>query len=170
VFELVRRQKGTRFVTQRKDLRLAPTAKFFERPLLGSVRADRPKTVEEQLASGVDIEHALVQSPHRTVILRVRGDGTVDAGLRELSSGAHCRESPRRNSYARRDAEVAHAQPGVRHLLLAEEEQFGLAMMPMREARPAANLGMLGTMRDNSAIVRGMVKKGPRNSSCKGVS
>lgn len=123
VFELVGRLKDAGYLTQGDDRRLAPTAKFFERPLLGHVRAGRPEPVEEQLAGGVNIDNALVPAPERTVLLQVRGDSMKDAGQNDGDTVVVERGSPARVG----DIVVAivDGEYTVKHLAL-DGEQFYL--------------------------------------------
>lgn len=123
VFELVGRLKDAGYLAQGPDRRLAPTKRFFERPLLGHVRAGRPEPVEEQLAGGINIDDALVQAPERTVLLRVKGDSMVEAGLRDGDTVVVERGSPARVG----DIVVAFVdgEYTVKHLAL-DGEQFYL--------------------------------------------
>ena len=81
VFELVGRLKEAGYLTQGADRRLAPTKRFFARPMLGVIRAGQPEPAEEQLATEHTIDEALVQQPGRTVLLRVKGDSMRDVGI-----------------------------------------------------------------------------------------
>lgn len=78
VFALVGRLKEAGFITQGADRRLAPTEKFFERPMLGRVRAGLPEPAEEY-ATGLNIDNQLVKLPSRTSLLQVKGDSMKDA-------------------------------------------------------------------------------------------
>jgi len=63
--------------------KLAPTARFFERPLFDTpVRAGLPQAIDGQFAAElVTIESYLIDSPSSTVLVRVRGDSMKDAGI-----------------------------------------------------------------------------------------
>ena len=80
IFELVGRLKKTGYLTQGPDRRLTPTERFFERSVLGQIRAGQPEPVEE-VAGGVNIDQQLVRLPTRTSLLRVRGDSMQGAGI-----------------------------------------------------------------------------------------
>ena len=80
VFELVGRLKASGYLTQGTDRRLTPAEKFFERPVLGQIRAGMPERVEE-VPTGINIDSQLVRLPTRTSLLRVRGDSMCDAGI-----------------------------------------------------------------------------------------
>jgi repressor LexA len=81
VFQAVGRLVDEGFL-QRVDGRLAPTRKFFARPVLGSVRAGVPQ--EEQAASELEllnVDDFLVRYPERTSFAHVRGDSMTGVGL-----------------------------------------------------------------------------------------
>jgi repressor LexA len=61
-----------------------PAARFFERPLAGgAVRAGRPDAVDGADADAFMIDNYLVRHPSRTVMIPVRGDSMVEAGIHE---------------------------------------------------------------------------------------
>lgn len=67
---------------ERVDGRIAPTKRFFERPVLGSVRAGLPQPAgQEDLDDRLSVEDYLVEHPERTSYCHVRGDSMKDAGL-----------------------------------------------------------------------------------------
>jgi len=82
VFALVGRLKEAGYITQGSDRRLAPTEKFFERPMLGRVRAGLPEPAEEY-AANLNIDSHLVKLPTRTSLLQVKGDSMKDAAIAE---------------------------------------------------------------------------------------
>lgn len=96
---------------------------IFARPLLGRVRAGALEPAEEHFAGGVNIDDALVQAPERTVLLRVKGDSMVEAGLRDGDTVVVERGSPARVG----DIVVAivDGEYTVKHLAL-DGEQFYL--------------------------------------------
>jgi repressor LexA len=65
------------------DGRLAPTVRFFERPLLGSVRAGVPQVADQSAAEALTLDDYLIDEPNRTSLHRVRGDSMRDAGILE---------------------------------------------------------------------------------------
>ena len=73
------REQG--WVESGDDGRLAPTAKFLGRPLLGQVRAGFPDAAGELPAELLGIDAFLVPNPSRSVVLRVKGDSMKDDGL-----------------------------------------------------------------------------------------
>ena len=80
VFEMVGRFKDEGYV-QRVEGRIAPTKRFFARPMLGSVRAGLPEPIPEDDFEVLTIDDYLVQEPNRTFLARVKGDSMKDVGL-----------------------------------------------------------------------------------------
>lgn len=81
VFALVGRLVDAGFL-ERVEGRIAPTKRFFARPILGSVRAGQPEPESPEAPDAVlTIDDYLIDDPNRTVLCRVRGDSMKDAGL-----------------------------------------------------------------------------------------
>lgn len=81
VFDLVTRLKDAGYV-QRVEGRIAPTKRFFARPLLGKVRAGLPQPRQEEDDFEVlTIDDYLVPDPNRTFLAKVKGDSMRDASL-----------------------------------------------------------------------------------------
>lgn len=68
---------------ERTEGRIAPTKKFFARPLLGPVRAGVPQPPSQEEVELVTIDDYLIDEPARTSMHRVRGDSMRDAGLQD---------------------------------------------------------------------------------------
>lgn len=68
---------------ERTEGRIAPTKKFFARPLLGPVRAGVPQPNSQEEVELVTIDDYLIDEPARTSMHRVRGDSMRDAGLQD---------------------------------------------------------------------------------------
>lgn len=67
---------------ERVEGRIAPTKRFFARPLLGRVRAGVPQeAAEPDEFELLTIDDYLVRQPDRTSLARVRGDSMKDKGL-----------------------------------------------------------------------------------------
>lgn len=82
VAEMVQRLKGEGFLESSPDRRLKPGPRFFERPFAGSkVAAGLPSAVADDLQDDVAIDQELVRHPSRTVLMTVKGDSMIDAGL-----------------------------------------------------------------------------------------
>ena len=74
VAALVARLKLAGFVESTPDRRLAPTGRFFARPL-----ADAP--VHAGLPDALTLDDYLIERPSQTVLVRVKGDSMQDAGI-----------------------------------------------------------------------------------------
>lgn len=80
---MVKRLKLAGYLKTSPDKRLAPTPRFFQRPLFDSVRAGLPQSVSDAQAEAVTIDAFLVERPSTTVLIRVKGDSMIDAGIHE---------------------------------------------------------------------------------------
>lgn len=61
-----------------------PTLRFFERPLAEvAVRAGAPDMIEGSQGELLLIDHYLVRQPSRTVMVPVKGDSMIDAGIHD---------------------------------------------------------------------------------------
>jgi repressor LexA len=80
VFELVSRLTEAGYLA-RVEGRIAPTRKFFARPLLGQVRAGVPQPESQEDVELLTIDDHLIDDPNRTVLFRVRGDSMTGVGL-----------------------------------------------------------------------------------------
>jgi repressor LexA len=84
VAALVARLKLAGYLEATPDRRLAPTKRFFARALASvPVRAGLPEAVEDDDADAVTIDDYLIERPSQTVLVRVRGDSMIDAGILE---------------------------------------------------------------------------------------
>ncbi len=82
VAALVARLKLAGYLESTPDRRLAPTKRFFARPLAETpVRAGLPDAVEDGEADAVTIDDYLIERPSSTVLVRVKGDSMEDAGI-----------------------------------------------------------------------------------------
>jgi repressor LexA len=82
VAALVARLKLAGFLESTPDRRLAPTRRFFARPLADSpVRAGLPEAVDDADAEALTIDDYLIERPSSTVLIRVKGDSMMDAGI-----------------------------------------------------------------------------------------
>ena len=81
---MVARMKLSGHLDTTPDRRLAPTRRFFERPVAeASVQAGMPGTVEDAQGDALTIDDYLIERPSQTVLIRVRGDSMLDAGILE---------------------------------------------------------------------------------------
>ncbi len=82
VAAMVARLKLAGFLDSTPDRRLAPTKRFFARPLAEvPVRAGLPEQVDDSNADALTIDDYLIERPSQTVLIRVKGDSMMDAGI-----------------------------------------------------------------------------------------
>jgi len=82
VAALVARLKLVGFIAATPDKRLAPTKRFFERPLAEApVLAGMPSAVDDAHGDALTIDDYLIERPSQTVLVRVKGDSMQDAGI-----------------------------------------------------------------------------------------
>ena len=82
VAALVARLRLAGLVDSTPDKRLAPTRRFFERPLATvPVRAGMPDLVDDTGGDALTIDDYLIEHPSSTVLVRVKGDSMTDAGI-----------------------------------------------------------------------------------------
>ena len=84
VAAMVARLKLAGYLDSTPDRRLAPTGRFFARPLAESpVQAGLPNAVDDAHADALTIDDYLIERPSQTVLIRVKGDSMQDAGILE---------------------------------------------------------------------------------------
>jgi SOS regulatory protein LexA len=81
VADMVLRLKAERFLESSPDRRLKPGKRFFERLLGESVRAGLPSAAGQSAPETLSIDEFLVSHPSRTILITVKGDSMVDAGI-----------------------------------------------------------------------------------------
>lgn len=81
VADMVLRLKGEGFLESTPGKRLKPGRRFFERPFAESVRAGMPGPATDLAPDIVTIDDYLVPYPSKTVLVRVKGDSMMDAGI-----------------------------------------------------------------------------------------
>lgn len=77
--------------------RLAPGKRFFEREVVDSVRAGAPHPLAEVALGHISIDEHLIRNPSKSLLLKVKGDSMVDAGLMEGDVVVVQRGSPQLN-------------------------------------------------------------------------
>ena len=82
VFALVGRLTEAGYL-ERVDGRIAPTKRFFARPMLGKVRAGQPEPASQEEPDVLTVDDYLIDDPNRTALVTIRGDSMRDAGLLE---------------------------------------------------------------------------------------
>jgi repressor LexA len=145
VFSVVGRLVSAGYLL-RVDTRIAPTKKFFARPLLGHVRAGLPQPVTQEEPELITLDDYLIDDPDRTSFHRVKGDSMKDAGIFEgdlLAVEHNCPTKPG-------DVVVAYADGDltVKTLRLDEQGKFYLeaANASFQPIRPKTSLEVLGVV------------------------
>jgi repressor LexA len=82
VAALVARLKLQGFLASTPEKRLKPGRRFFERILVDSVRAGVPEAADDSAAETITIDTFLIERPSQTVLVKVKGDSMIDAGIR----------------------------------------------------------------------------------------
>jgi repressor LexA len=81
VADMVLRLKGEGFLESTPGKRLKPGRRFFERPFAESVRAGLPSPAADLGPDILTIDDYLVSHPSNTVLIKVKGDSMIDAGI-----------------------------------------------------------------------------------------
>jgi len=80
-FFIAKRLKKLGFVKSGPDRRLVPGVHFFESTLVDTVPAGTPQPLSGVEPILVDISQRLIRKPSAAVLLKVKGDSMIDAGL-----------------------------------------------------------------------------------------
>lgn len=81
VAALIARLKLQGFLEATPEKRLKPGKRFFERPIFESVRAGAPSMAGDASYDTLTIDEYLVGHPSSTVLVTVKGDSMIDAGI-----------------------------------------------------------------------------------------
>ena len=81
VAALIARLKLQGFLESTPEKRLKPGRKFFERPIFDSVRAGLPSPADDTNYDTLTIDEYLINHPSDTVLVTVKGDSMIDAGI-----------------------------------------------------------------------------------------
>lgn len=68
---------------ERRSGRLVPTARFFARRLIGAAPAGFASPAGDVLEDAISIDEYLVPHPARTVLVQVKGDSMIGAGVHD---------------------------------------------------------------------------------------
>lgn len=82
-FKLVNKLVDKGFVEKMDKGRLKPGVNFLGFPIYSSVSAGPATAEEEILLDRVDLNDYLIKKPESTVLINVRGDSMIDAGIQE---------------------------------------------------------------------------------------
>lgn len=144
VFELVGRLTEAGYL-QRVEGRIAPTRKFFGRPIVGSVRAGVPEPATDDDIELLSIDDYLVDDPNRTFLCRVRGDSMTGAGLLDGDLVVVQKNSP--TSPGDIVVAVVDGNVTVKYLRQARGRYFlQAANDAYPDIRPAGSLEILGVV------------------------
>ncbi len=144
VFELVGRLTEAGYL-QRVEGRIAPTRKFFCRPVVGSVRAGVPEPAPDDDIELLSIDDYLVDDPNRTFLCRVRGDSMTGAGLLDGDLVVVQKNSP--TSPGDIVVAVVDGNVTVKYLRQARGRYFlQAANDAYPDIRPAGSLEILGVV------------------------
>ncbi|WP_035051553.1 LexA family protein [Andreprevotia chitinilytica] len=84
VSALVKRLTLAGFIEMTPDKRLAPTKRFFERELADfNVPAGLPAAANDAMSESLSIDEYLIPRPSNTIMVKVRGDSMVEAGIHD---------------------------------------------------------------------------------------
>jgi SOS regulatory protein LexA len=83
VATLVARLKLQGYLEATPEKRLKPGQRFFERTIYDSVRAGLPSPANDDQHDTLGIDRHLVRRPSQTVLLTVKGDSMIDAGIHD---------------------------------------------------------------------------------------
>jgi repressor LexA len=78
---MVLRLKGEGFLESSPDRRLKPGRRFFDRSVGESVRAGLPSPASDAGSDTLSIDEHLIANPSKTVLIKVKGDSMIDAGI-----------------------------------------------------------------------------------------
>ena len=78
---MVLRLKGEEFLESSPDRRLKPGRRFFERSVDESVQAGLPSPASDAGSDTLTIDEHLIANPSKTVLIKVKGDSMIDAGI-----------------------------------------------------------------------------------------
>ena len=81
VAEMVQRLKSEELLESAPDRRLKPGRRFFERSVAENVRAGVPDPAVDVIPGSLEIDAHLVPSPAKTLLVKVKGDSMIDAGI-----------------------------------------------------------------------------------------
>lgn len=67
----------------KKEGRYYPGIRLMTIPLFGSVRAGNPAEVNEDKIDDISLEQYLIDDPRETILVTVKGDSMIEAGIHE---------------------------------------------------------------------------------------
>lgn len=137
---------------ERQDGRIAPTKKFFARPILGPVRAGLAQPMSQEEPQLLTVDDYLIDEPNRTSLHRVRGDSMKDVGILDGDLLAVEHNTPTSPG----DIVVAHVDDELTVKTLQRDKQGKYYLQPANVAyqpiHPKSSLEILG-------VVVGLVRR-----------
>ena len=80
---LVNRLALQQYVAFTPDKRLKPGPRFFERQLFESVQAGLPEAAGDAPPEAITLDRFLIDKPSETIIIKIKGDSMIDAGIHD---------------------------------------------------------------------------------------
>ena len=71
------------YVSFTADKRLKPGPRFFERQLFESVQAGLPEGAGDTPPEAITLDRFLIDKPSKTIIIKIKGDSMIDAGIHD---------------------------------------------------------------------------------------
>ena len=81
VSAMVGRLSEAGYLAYAPDRRLQPGGRFFEREIADTIQAGAPRAANDVVADAIAIDMHLIDTPSRAVLLTIKGDSMIDAGL-----------------------------------------------------------------------------------------
>jgi repressor LexA len=78
---MVGRLEDAGYLGYAPDRRVQPGPRFFEREIADTIRAGSPESAHDVLREAVSIDADLIDTPSKTLLLQVKGDSMVEAGI-----------------------------------------------------------------------------------------
>jgi repressor LexA len=146
VSALVKRLLLAGYVDITPDKRLAPTKRFFERELADfPVPAGLPAAANDAMSEAISIDDYLIDRPSASVMVRVKGDSMIDAGIHDGDIAV----VEKRHSANVGDVVIAIVDGEYTLKTLSRDKQ-GYLLMPQNPAyepiRPKKGLEIYGVM------------------------
>lgn len=153
VAAFVKRMHAADYLESTPERRLKPGRNFFLRPQRGTVRAGMPQSAEEDYREPIDLDRYLIETPSRALLIEVKGDSMIDAGILPGDLAVVERDVAARPN----DLVVARVDGEFTLKRLVRDDQ-GICLMPANPRyppiRPEGDLDIVG-------VVRGIVRRYP---------
>ncbi len=81
VSAMVGRLINVDFLAYAPDRRIQPGKRFFEREISGIIQAGQPQVANDTRTDTFSIDEYLIDTPSSSVLLTIKGDSMVDAGI-----------------------------------------------------------------------------------------